>query len=255
MSNMKKFLRTCANFVLGAISVLAIWYIAYLIIDSHVLSNPFAALRAVPGLMEHNILTHAYHSAFRVFAAMLISMFIGLTVGICAAGKHLPARILSPFLYFTYPIPRVALLPVVLLIFGLTDTSKIIMITLIVVYPIIVVVRDNVRAIPKQTYNTLICYGASKTQLFFYATLPWAVSGILSTARITLGTAISILFFTETYGGRHGMGFFIMDSWMRLNYVQMYAGIIALSAAGFILFLLIDVLESVLLKWRKVVDL
>ena len=248
---MKKFATTLINFAVGAVLVLVIWQVAHIAMDVNVLPSPFVVLRAVPGLFAGDILIHAYHSAYRVLMAMALSMFIGLAAGIGAAGNNMFSRVLTSFIYFTYPIPRVALLPAVLLIFGLTDTSKIIMITIIVVYPIIVVVRDAVKDIPRQTYNTLICYGAGKVQVFFYVTLPWAVSGILSTARISLGTAISILFFTETYGTRRGMGFFVMDAWMRLNYVQMYAGIVVLGMAGFALFVVIDVVESFALRWKK----
>ena len=247
---MKKLVTALANYSIGAMLVLILWYICHVAMDINVVPNPFTVLAAVPHLTEHDIWTHALHSAFRVAAALLISMFAGLAVGIAMTGKNIASRILTPFIYFTYPIPRVALLPAVLLIFGLTNTSKIIMITIIVVYPIIVVVRDNVKEIPKQTYNILICYGASRLQMFFYITLPWALSGILSTARISLGTSVSILFFTEIYGSRHGMGFFIMDSWMRLNYVQMYAGIVVLSLAGFALFVIIDIIDSIALRWK-----
>jgi NitT/TauT family transport system permease protein len=248
---MKKSTSTLFNFTMGAALVLVIWYICYLVLSINVLPNPITVLMAVPRLFESGIVTHLLHSLFRVFVALLISMLIGLVVGVVAAGKNIVARILTPFLYFTYPIPRVALLPAVLLIFGLSNTSKIIMITLIVVYPIIIVVRDSVKDIPKQTLNTLICYGASKAQIFFYVTLPYALTSILSTARISLGTAMSILFFTEAYGARHGMGFFILDSWFRLNYVQMYAGIVVLSIAGFMLFVIIDIIENVALKWKQ----
>ena len=248
---MKKIISTLINFSVGALLVLALWYLAYFVMDVNVLPSPLVVLAEVSGLRDHGILTHAYHSAFRVAAALLLSILIGLALGITAASKSIVSRVLTPFIYFTYPIPRVALLPAVMLVFGLTDVSKIIMITLIVVYPIIIVVRDSVKDIPKQTYNTLICYGASKAQLFYYVTLPWAVSGILITARISLGTAMSILFFTETYGTRYGMGFFILDSWMRLNYVQMYAGIVVLSLSGFVLFVIIDVIEHFALRWKK----
>jgi len=251
---MGKIKKTLFNITVGALLVLCLWYVAYLLTDLNVLPSPFVVFRALPTLFEQDILVHAQNSAYRVFMALLFSMVIGLVLGILSAGNNLLSRILTPFIYFTYPIPRVALLPVVLLVFGLSDLSKIIMITLIVVYPIIIVVRDSVNAIPKQTYNTLLCYGANRLQVFFYVTLPWAVGSILSTARISLGTALSILFFTEAYGARRGMGFFILDAWMRLNFVQMYAGIVALSIAGFILFLLIDVLESIALRWKEVGD-
>jgi len=248
---MKKATSTLFNFIIGALLVLIIWYICYLAMNINVLPNPIAVLFAVPSLFEQGILIHLAHSLYRVFIALIISMFVGLIIGIIAAGSNMVSRILTPFLYFTYPIPRVALLPAVMLIFGLTNTSKIIMITLIVIYPIIIIVRDSVKDIPKQTLNTLNCYGASRSQMLFYVTLPYALTSLLSTARISLGTAMSILFFTEAYGARQGMGFFILDSWFRLNYVQMYAAIVVLSISGFVLFVVIDIIESITLKWKK----
>jgi len=248
---MKKFTAAFANFAVGALLVLAIWHLLHIVLDVNVLPGPLVVFLALPSLLDHDVFVHMYHSFFRIGIGMLLSMIIGLVIGIAAAGKGWATKVLTPFLYFTYPIPRVALLPAVMLIFGLTDTAKIIMITIVVVYPIIVVVRDSVKDIPKQTYNILTCYGASRTQVFFYITLPWGLGAILSTARISLGTAISILFFVEAYGSRHGMGFFILDAWMRLNYVQMYAGIVVLSLAGFILFVAIDLIESVVMKWKK----
>ena len=249
---MKKTIKSVLNFVIGAFIVLALWYIAHLALDTRVLPSPFAVIRELPSLLVRDMLIHVSHSAYRVFMALFFSMLIGLFLGIAAAGRNMLSRALTAFLYFTYPIPRVALLPVVLLLFGLTDMSKIIMICLIVIYPIIIVVRDSVGDIPKEVYNTLICHGARKHQIFIYVTLPWALSSILSTARISLGTAFSILFFTEAYGARQGIGFYILDAWMRLNYVQMYAGIVVMSMAGFVLFVLIDIVENTALKWKRV---
>jgi len=72
----------------------------------------------------------------------------------------------------------------------------------------------------------------------------------LTATRLALGTAISILFFTETFGTQYGMGFFIMDSWLRVNYLDMYAGIVVLSFIGFCLFVSIDYLERKICSWR-----
>ena len=238
------------SFFIGLAMVGILWYTAYLTIDRNVMPNPLIVLRALPSLLDHNIATHFIRSLYRIFMGLSISMFIGLAVGILAAGKML-SKVLTPFIYFTYPIPRVAFLPVVMLVFGLRDVSKIIMIALIVTFPVILIVRDSVKDIPKETYNTLTCLGASKLQVFFTITLPWAASSILSTVRISLGTAIAILFFTETYGTTYGMGFFILDMWQRINYVMMFAGIIVLSMTGFLMFVCVDILEDVILKWKK----
>ncbi|MDG0144158.1 ABC transporter permease subunit, partial [Salmonella enterica subsp. enterica] len=95
--------------------------------------------------------------------------------------------------------------------------------------------------------------GASSWQKFKVITLPAGLSSILSALRVALGTAIAILFFTEVYGTEYGLGYFVMDAWGRLDYLDMYSGILVLSAVAFILFLLIDVLENRLLKWRQYV--
>jgi NitT/TauT family transport system permease protein len=181
---------------------------------------------------------------------LFFSMLIGLTVGVLAAGQRL-SKVLNPVIYLLYPIPRVAFLPVVMLVFGLRDISKIIMIILIVVFPVAIVVRDTVKDIPKEMYNSLICLGASKMQAFFTITLPWAMSGIFSSLRLSLGTASAILFFTETYGASLGIGFFILDMWQRMNYVMMFSGIVVLGIAGFVLFALIDIIEDKLFSWKK----
>ena len=243
-------MKAIKSFFIGASITILIWFLAYIIIDSRIMPSPLQVLRAMPLLLNHNIFTHLWHSSYRVLVALVVSVFLGLVIGISASNKYI-SKVLTPFIYFTYPIPRVALLPVVMLTFGLRDTSKIIMIVLIIVYPITIMVRDSVKDIPKELLNTLTCLGATKFQVFFTVTLPWAASGILSSLRISLGTAIAILFFTESYGTTNGMGFFILDMWQRLNYVLMFAGIVVLSLSGFLLFVFIDVLEDILLKWKK----
>lgn len=239
------------DFAIGLSLLVLLWFLAFVFVDRNVVPHPILVVRAMPDLVRHNIFSHFAHSFFRVFFSLGVSMVAGLAIGIMA-GSETFAKILNPLIYFTYPIPRVALLPVVMLVFGFGNASKIIMISLIIVFPIMLVVRDGVRDIPKEVYNSITCLGASKFQVFVVITLPWAAASIFSTLRLSLGTAIAILFFTETYGTDYGMGFFIMDMWRRINYVMMFAGIAALSFAGFMLFAAIDVIESRVLRWKRV---
>ena len=66
-----------------------------------------------------------------------------------------------------------------------------------------------------------------------------------------MATAVSVLFFTETFGTQYGMGYYIMDAWLRVNYLDMYAGIVVLSLMGLLLFGLIDMAEYVTCRWRR----
>jgi len=153
-------------------------------------------------------------------------------------------------IYFTYPIPKLALLPVVMLLFGLGELSKLMMIVLIIVFQVVITSRDAVKSIPAETFHSLQSLGASKRQTFTEVILPASLPEVLTATRLALGTAVSILFFTETFGTEHGMGYFIMDAWMRVNYLDMYAGIVILSFMGFLIFSIIDAAETYLCAWR-----
>lgn len=159
--------------------------------------------------------------------------------------------LLNPLMYFLYPIPKMAFLPVVMLSFGLGNPTTITMIVLIIVFQMMINVRDGINSIPVENYHILLVLGANKWQCFKNVTFPAALSQILSSIRVALGTATAILFITETHGTRYGMGFYIMDAFNRINYVDMYAGIVILSLVAFMLFLLVDTLDAIFLKWAK----
>lgn len=229
-----------------------VWYVIYLLVHHPILPSPLEVYRAMGQLGGRNIVQNVGYSLMRIFAGVLLALAAGLMIGLLMGRSALWNKLLDPVVYLTYPVPKIALLPVVMLFFGLGETSKILMIMLILLFQIIISVRDGIKAIPESAYDVLTSLGAGPGQKFWHVTLPGALSVILSTIRISLGTAISVLFFTEIYGTEHGMGFFIMDAWLRLDYPQMYAGILLFSLVGFVLFLLVDLLDYRFMKWRKV---
>ena len=124
-------------------------------------------------------------------------------------------------------------------------------IILITVFQMIVSVRDAVFNVSKESYHPLISLGASRLQLFYHVTFPAILNELLTSIRLVLGTALSVLFFVEAYGTNQGMGYFIQDAWSRINYIDMYSGILMLSLTGVLLFILIDWLEYSLCRWKK----
>ena len=236
----------------GAFLVLnLLWWLASLFINQNMLPSPFEVYKHLIQMDLSILGLHVYNSLIRLFWGMLIAVVIGFLVGLLMGRNDKWNNILDPIVYLTYPIPKIALLPIIMLLFGLGNQSKIILITLIVVFPVILSVRDGIKGIPSSYYKNLQVLGASTWQQFKVVTLPAGLASILSALRIALGTAIAILFFTEVYGTQYGLGYFVMDAWGRLDYLDMYSGILVLSAVAFVLFLLIDVFEHRLLKWRK----
>lgn len=172
----------------------ALWYVAYLLMNHAILPSPGAVYKAMFQLGAHDVALNVGYSLMRITEGVLLALLLGLLAGLLMGRSPFWNRILDPVVYLTYPIPKIALLPVVMLFFGLGETSKVLMIMLILLFQVIISVRDGVKAIPESTYDVLTSIGASTMQKFWNVTLPGALSVILSTIRISLGTAISVLF-------------------------------------------------------------
>ena len=239
------------NLAKGFILFNFIWYLLALIMNSRVLPTPDKIYVHLPTLLQNGFGVHIIASLYRLFLGMFISFLIGTIIGLLMGYFPSMNKLFNPLVYFVYPVPKTALLPVVMTIYGLGDNSKIMVIILITVFQMIVSVRDAVFNVSKESYHPLISLGASRLQLFYHVTFPAILTELLTSIRLVLGTALSVLFFVEAYGTNQGMGYFIQDAWSRINYIDMYSGILMLSLTGVLLFLLIDWVEYSLCRWKK----
>lgn len=238
------------KYLLAIIFIIFLWFFLPIILNSNIVPSPFKVFMNLGNVFLTKIAIHAAYSLWRIAAGIILSALIGVPLGLIMGYFKKADQFLSPLVYFIYPIPKIALIPVVMLILGLGEASRIAMITLIVLFQIIVATRDAVKVIPNEVYHSLKALGASHYQIFGHAVFPASLPGILTSLRVGLGTAVSVLFFTETFGTQYGMGYFIMDAWMRVNYVEMYSGILVLSLLGFGLFLSVDLSEKHLCAWK-----
>ncbi len=234
----------------GLLVVIILWYAVSWVLKIPIIPSPFAVFIHIIEIFESKMEIHLLYSLGRILGGIAISIIIGVPLGYLMGYFDKIDKVLSPLVYFTYPIPKIALLPIIMLLFGLGETSKLMMIVLIIIFQIIITSRDAVKGIPQEIFRSLQSLGASKLQTFTEVIIPASLPEVLTATRLALGTAVSILFFTETFGTEFGMGYFIMDSWMRVNYLDMYAGIVILSFMGFCIFSAIDISEKYICSWR-----
>lgn len=239
------------SFLKGFILLNIIWFMGSLLMDTRSLPMPHNIYFNLPTLFENGFYIHILASLYRIFAGLFISFTVGSIIGFLMGYSKSLNKLLNPLVYFVYPIPKTALLPVVMTLYGLGDNSKIAIIVLITVFQVIVSVRDAVLNVDREFYNPLISLGANRLQLFLHVTFPAMLSEVLTNIRLSIGTAFSVLFFAEAYGTKQGLGYFIQDSWSRINYVDMYSGILVLSLVGLALFILIDYLDSICCRWKR----
>lgn len=231
------------GYVWGFISFFIVWYLLSILINTPALVSPFLVFKEVLFSFDIMWLVHSLASLYRIIISVSLTMLIGVTLGVMMGYFKLVNRILDPIVYFAYPIPKIALIPVIMTIQGLTNQSKITLIILICVFQVIVYIRDSVKNIPCQRYYSLISLGATNWQLLRYVTLHEIFPAILSSLRVTIATAFSILFIVEGYGTNIGLGYFIQDAWSRIDYLDVYVGIVILSAWCLMSLLIIDIIE------------
>lgn len=238
-------------YIPAIIFLLVVWYIISLIAHLPIIPSPYLAIERLVNIFSDTIAVHALYSLWRIIAGVLLAVAVGVPLGILMGYAKKADTLLAPIVYLTYPVPKIALLPILMLLFGIGELPKILMIFLIVIFHVLVALRDGIGAIPKEIFYPLYTLGASFTDIFCKILWPAVLPNFITALRVAMGTAISVLFFTETFGTKYGMGYFIMDAWLRVNYLDMYAGIIVLSLIGLCLFGILDLCERYFCSWNK----
>ena len=238
-------------FAFGIFLCLILWAVTAQILQMPVIPSPEQVLLRLMQKFPDTIAVHAGYSLLRIVLGLVVAVAVGYPVGVLMGYFPRVNRLLAPILYLTYPVPKIALLPVVMLLFGVGETSKMLLVFLIIVFQVVVAVRDAVAAIPPETYAPLRVLGATFAQIVRHIIVPASLPKFITAVRVAMATAISVLFFTETFGTQYGIGYYIMDAWLRVNYLDMYAGITVLSTMGLLLFILLDWTERRLCAWNQ----
>lgn len=247
---MRKIKSIIFRLITGFISFLLLWELLYLLLNTHTIPAPMETIQhmfAVP----NKLIFHCLASFLRVLTAISISLMIGVPIGVLIGVNKTCNRILSPLLYFIYPIPKVAFLPVFMLLFGLGNTSKIILIIWIIIFQIILSIRDGVEQIPPLYFKVMDGFCVTTGQRYRYLILPAVLPQLFSGLRISIGISLASLFFAENYVTVYGIGYYILSAWTKMNYVEMFGGILSLGFLGIIMFLVLDRLEAICVPWTK----
>ncbi len=239
-----------------AVTILLIygfWYVLSSLLGSALLPDPFEVFSE--GIREIGLPAFWQHvgaSACRILAGLVIAFVTGVPLGLFLGSSPRLDRLFSPLIYLGYPVPKIVLLPIIFVLFGLGDASKIALIALIVFFQLLITTRDAARSIDTEVIYSLKSLGGRRFDFYRHVVWPVSLPGIFTSLRIVTGTAVAVLFFVESIGTNKGLGFSIIDAWGRADYVAMFVGIIALSVIGIILYEAFDLLERKLCKWKSV---
>jgi ABC-type nitrate/sulfonate/bicarbonate transport system permease component len=238
--------------LLSALVILVlVWQALAMVLNQSILPSPVRVGQAlVDEIVRGSLPQHFLASLWRVIASLALSIALAAPAGLVLGQSPRLNRFFSPFIYLIYPIPKVVLVPVVLLFLGVGDLSKITIIFLILFFQILVLVRDQAAGLRPELIQSVRSLGAGRRALFRFVYLPASLPAILTGVRQSIGTAVAVLYVAELFATQYGLGYYIyLSGSTLLNFPAMYAGIVAMSLLGVMLYLITDQLERTLCPW------
>jgi ABC-type nitrate/sulfonate/bicarbonate transport system permease component len=173
-------------------------------------------------------------SLFRVSIGFVLGTGSGLLVGLAAGLVPGVRNFFDPLVAFLYPVPKIAFLPVFLLLFGLGDESKIAIVAFSCFFPVFIASRHAALSVGKNLIWSARNMGAPPPTLFFRVILPASAPQLFSGARIGLAHCFVLLFAAELMGMQGGLGALIVDGDDAARFDLMFAGIVTFALLGFL---------------------
>jgi NitT/TauT family transport system permease protein len=238
---------------LALAAVLVLWQIGSVtgLVSDLTLPSPARIARALADLVASGELWgHLAASAGRIAGGFLLGFSAGLLAGLLIGIFTVSRSIGLPVVAALFPIPKIALLPLFILWFGIGEWSKIATIAFGVFFPAAVATYGAVDAVPRGLVRMGQSFGLTPAAITTKILLPGALPGILSGARISSSIALILVVAAEMIGAERGIGALILTSGHLMQTDRLLAGVVILSVLGLMVAWGLGALERRLLRWR-----
>ncbi len=220
-------------------------------VNSLFLPSPAAIARALVDVTASGALwQNLQASLLRIALGWLIGTAAGLAIGLAIGLSSLARSTGMPIVSALFPIPKIAILPLLILWFGIGEPSKVATIALGVVFPTIVSAASGVDAVPRNLIRMAQSFDLPFRAIVTRIILPGAAPSILAGFRISVSTALILVVAAEMIGAERGIGAFILSAGNLMQTDQLMAGVVVLSVLGIVFGAVVSKLESRFAQWR-----
>lgn len=199
----------------------------YLIAPSAIMQSTYSMIAS------GELLVHARDSLQRSFSGFAIGSLLGIAIGLLAGVYRPVAGFFDPLVSLAYPVPKIAVLPILMSWLGIGDASKIAVIGLGVFFPVFINSFFGARDVNKLHVWSALNMGATRLQVFLRVVLPSAAPQVLTGLRIGLALSFILLFAAEMVGAKSGLGYLVIRAEDSLRFDLMYASILSIGVLGF----------------------
>jgi NitT/TauT family transport system permease protein len=235
------------------IGLLLAWELAaqFSLIDTRFFPPPSTIIAEMVGMAASGeLMEHISISLQRILFGFLLGGVPAIVLGV-VMGISRPVRALvDPLIVATYPIPKSSLLPFILLIFGLGEMSKVVMVAIGVFFPVAINSTAGVLQISQIYLDVGKSFKASRWDTFRTIALPGALPFIMTGVKLGAGLALILIAVAEMVGAKSGIGYMIWSAWETFAVAKMYVGLFVIALIGFAISFLLNEVERWVIRWK-----
>ena len=238
--------------LLACIGLLAIWQVAAVILNTDSFPSAMVALRAVPSILgDKESLINILASLRRMAIGFGVGVALSIPLGLMMGRSRAVAAFFNPLLMITYPVPKAALMPIIMLWLGVGDVSKTLVIFLGVSLPVIFHSFEGAKAVEEKMLWSGAAMGLSAMQRMIRIVLPSALPEILTGCRTGLVLALITMITSEMIARQSGAGNILFNAMDMGQYDTVFAMIIIVGAMGIGFDAAFEQLRRRLVRWSE----
>ncbi|MDE2570950.1 MAG: ABC transporter permease [bacterium] len=226
------------------------WAVRAHVLDARFFPAPSSVAGAAVALAKSGELWNDLRvTLVRLFLGFLTGAIPGVALGLAMGLSRWVRAVTSPLIAALYPIPKIAVLPLIILIFGLGDSSKIVIVAIGVFFIMAINTSAGVLQIERIYLDVAKAYGIRGLAFVHRVLLPGALPSLLTGAKVSLGIALILVVAAEFLAAKDGLGYLIWNGWQTLQVEQMYVGLVIVAVLGYVVTIGLEEAERTTLPW------
>ena len=247
-------LRTIGEYALSVGVFIALWwiYVAVKHVPAYILPSPPKVWNSlVKMFVKGTVYAHLWSTTYEVILGFVIGAFLGIVLGYVFIKIDALKTMLMPYLIFLQTAPKIALVPLFVVWFGIGLVSKVVLIISMVLFPVLSGMMLGLESIPPDVRNLMKILKASKWQVFSQVEMQYSLPALFASLKVGIVQAVIGAIVAEWMSGKQGLGYILTYASSTYDTPMLLAGIIVTIILGIATYQVISVLEDKFLYWHE----
>jgi ABC-type nitrate/sulfonate/bicarbonate transport system permease component len=201
-------------------------------------------------LASGELATHVSATLSRLFLGFALGGLPALILGLAMGWSRRLRAVVDPFIAAAHPVPKIAVLPLIMIVFGIGESSKVVVVAVAAFFPMLINTMAGVRQISPIYFEVAENYGAGLFKVFARVVVPGSLPLVLTGVRLALNVALLITIAVELVAAQEGLGEMIWFAWETLRTEELYASLLVTAALGIGFNFLLQRLAARLVPWQ-----